>query len=1523
MIDSSSSSEEEEEEEEKLKDQYDSEFEVDIETSDNEYDSKDESSDDEPLILHISRSSKAVTKTKRAGMLIDSSDDEEEEDDQEEMVEVFIKPKPTRGATKKSKNNVPDYSSSVEKILAIKRGIKGAKEVRVKLVGQSYRNAVWLPCSTLIDAGRGPLLRNFEKRSENEEADPDLEDGIHPSWLVIDRVIGYDKQSSSYLVKWKDLGYADATWEDASALTKSKEDAAAVKRYHDRTKAAEARFLAKPTMKGFNPNAVPDFCNGRTLRPYQIESLAWMAKHWRSRQNCILGDEMGLGKTAQSISVMAFQRQFGGVQGPFLVIAPLTTLGHWQREIETWTDMDCIVYAGSAADREMAEKWDLWVDAKVKSKNLKSDGTGRGRRGSQTGSRTVTRRILKPHVVLTSYETILRAANLFRSIEWETVIIDEAHRMKSKTSSTREVISSLDIRWLLLLTGTPVQNNMCELFGLLNLLDPIEFSSQEGFLQKYGNEKTCTPEQIKALQSALKPLLLRRMKEDVETLPEKEECIIWTQLTIEQRGYYKAIFEGQIGALMAGAKPKNLPNLRNLAMELRKVCCHPFLCNGLEDDMKARRRQIGKKLDEVDALVGASGKMLLLHKLLPKLRAEGHKVLIFSQFKTMLDVLEDYLNAVGMPLERIDGSTSSRDRQAAIDRFSRHDKNDSDSFIFLLSTKAGGQGITLTAADTCIIYDSDWNPQNDLQAMARCHRIGQEKDVTIYRLVSKDTYEEHVFRTSSRKYGLDEAILGGIGAGTGKGLGSGTGGDPEADGHKIAQLLKHGAHCLDKMEEAAAETEAFAAEDIDEILKGRTEKRAIGGRAGNTFSIATFEVPDLPENDKDFWTTLLPEAAAREEEQRKATAAGVVELAPRRRKRINYSEFDRQNNRKKDKNSGAKRTRYQDDDDYEFELGGEEAAHDSDSDYTGDGNLEKEAMDEDNGNNVNDLVNKKRFSKEDAPNAGKSNKAAGGKAINGMKVWSLNDVTTLLDCMLRFGNIEENPHPIIKECGLKQKGFKEEEIIDVMTALLVQIRRAKGPPGEAPIQDFNPRSFQQEKDRQRELLYPKFFKGEINYDDLEDQAEREAKSVIDYMKSKKERSIAATITAIKENPAEFPSAADRALRDPKLAERLVRHHTKYQKHLRERSVLREWWRCVMGLDYEEEGANLAIQRITWRYGKNLPSWWTCEDTKELFHACYVLGWGAGRKGQVDVEKMLTSKSFNLCKIVQQRGPGMPLPMPSLTDKEETFPIVLEECLWVDLKDALSRFIRAGLDRLDEMLHDALQIKILFSTADAEEEARPEKTIQVSSKPRPSTQPQPGNGLATTKTKEGGAAATKDKDDCKVSTSDTKNKQGDCMPRLEINNESNPGEEGVKNNAAQEVNENDKFMPQKENKDESSIMCYSDNDASFEVIEVSEDEREEEEEDQVEGKRKEKAIETKTPGSSCQPALKVFGSYTNPLSGVPPEDATKGDVKSEATLKKTTKQHKQYSLFEMSLVQKNWQRFDRVGNQSNESNAKTT
>ncbi|KAG1680184.1 hypothetical protein FOA52_000297 [Chlamydomonas sp. UWO 241] len=732
-----------------------------------------------------------------------------------------------------------------------------------KLKGLSWRNLGTVTMKQIDNQNRTQLLRNFLHKGEDFE--------VEEEWTQVERVIDHKPRNTKqgrvmdYLVKWKGLDYGDATWEDERSLV---EDETKIREYHKRIRRPDASKQVERHLDTAKTFDMPEFRSKRALRDYQEVSVRWMIANYRTHKSCILGDEMGLGKTAQSIACLEVMRRIDGVRGPFLLVAPLTTLGHWQREIQTWTDINCVLYTGTAEDREVIQDTELFF------------GEGRPR------GKMFLPGDVQVEALLVSYEMLLKDIGFFRKFVFAAGVFDEAHKLKGINSSTRAAVQELSVAWKLLLTGTPIQNNLSELFSMLNLLDSDEHPDLETFTNRFGDGTagSTTQKEVGELKEVLKPILLRRMKEDVEKLPEKEEVIVWVQLTAEQRAYYKALYENQIGALLGGVANKNLPQMRNLAMELRKLCNHPFLCESLEEDIVCRRSaMLNKGMSERELIESASGKMVMLGKLLPKLRAEGRRVLIFSQFKIMLNVLEDYMRTHGWPVERIDGDVKQRDRQASIDRYTNGTLD--ESFIFLLSTRAGGQGITLTVADTCIIYDSDWNPQNDLQAMARCHRIGQEKEVTVYRLISKDTYEEQLFSTASKKYGLDEAILGG----------GGDSGDPEQDSARIASLLKHGAHALMAGGESGDAAGAqFQNENIDQILASRTEKRSIGSKAGNSFSVATFvheETGGVGPSDPEYWAKLMPQAAQafREKEARaKAGLSNVIDV-PRSRRKVDYT----------------------------------------------------------------------------------------------------------------------------------------------------------------------------------------------------------------------------------------------------------------------------------------------------------------------------------------------------------------------------------------------------------------------------------------------------------------------------------------------------------------------------------------------------------------------------------------------------------------------------------------------------------
>ncbi len=548
--------------------------------------------------------------------------------------------------------------------------------------------------------------------------------------------------------------------------------------------------------------------NGNKLRDYQVEGVRWMLACWYRRRGCILADEMGLGKTVQVTAVLEHLHRVENLRGPFLIVVPLSTIEHWRREIETWTDMNLCVYhdiSGGSHLREVIREYEWYYKCR-------------------------SRRVLKFQVLVTTYDDLIRDTEELSEIPWRSVVVDEAHRLRNRNSKLLECLmttmqlgmSSYDFQHRILMTGTPLQNNVEELWSLMNFVEPNNFSSRENFMDRYKDMET--ENQVRSLQKKIAPHMLRRVKEDVaHDIPPKEETMVDVELTMLQKRYYRAIFEKNHAILfqVGGGSARTMPSLMNIQMELRKCCNHPFLVRGVEDHevdtmVEDMMKEAGKgMLSEKEVararlergLVQSSGKMMLLDKLLPKLRSEGHKVLIFSQFIMMLDMLAEYCRLRGYPHETLDGRVLGNERQKAIDRFNV----DSDSFVFLLSTRAGGVGINLTAADTCIIFDSDWNPQNDIQAMARCHRIGQTKDVKVYRLVSRRTFESEMFVRASKKLGLEQAVLG----------------SHDDKEHKLStmemeKLLREGAYAL--MEDGEQAMEEFNEMDIEKILEQRSHK---------------------------------------------------------------------------------------------------------------------------------------------------------------------------------------------------------------------------------------------------------------------------------------------------------------------------------------------------------------------------------------------------------------------------------------------------------------------------------------------------------------------------------------------------------------------------------------------------------------------------------------------------------------------------------------------------------------------------
>ncbi|KAI9840648.1 MAG: hypothetical protein M1838_003959 [Thelocarpon superellum] len=573
----------------------------------------------------------------------------------------------------------------------------------------------------------------------------------------------------------------------------------------------------------------PDLVTGGVMRSYQLEGLEWLISLYENGLNGILADEMGLGKTVQTIAFLAFLRS-KGTYGPFLVAAPLSTLSNWVEEFNRWTpNIPVVLYHGSRAEREALRE-----------------------------TRLVRRHTKEFPVVCTSYEICMNDRKHLANMGWKFIIIDEGHRLKNLNCRLIRELKSYDSANRLLITGTPLQNNLAELWSLLNFLMPDIFDQLESFeswfdfsalQEKDGHKQILVGERkrniVSSLHAILKPFLLRRVKADVETsLPKKREYILYAPLSTTQKELYRQILDGnsreylqdKVVQRITGSNTSTPKSTRSLSVKRKASSDTPapnksaktsrastpgsgprslrgakrrnyrepgdkdsFSADEARDESEdpddeelealeraktialAKREIANKKLQnpimqlrlacnsphnfywpwENDAtpdasLVTESGKMMLLDRLIPSLFAKGHKVLIFSQFKTQLDIIEDWATLMhGWNTCRIDGQVKQDDRRTQIKAFN----TDPAHKLFLLSTRAGGQGINLAAADTVVLFDSDWNPQQDLQAQDRAHRIGQTRPVIVYRLATKGTVEQTLLEKADGKRRLEKLVI--------------------------------------------------------------------------------------------------------------------------------------------------------------------------------------------------------------------------------------------------------------------------------------------------------------------------------------------------------------------------------------------------------------------------------------------------------------------------------------------------------------------------------------------------------------------------------------------------------------------------------------------------------------------------------------------------------------------------------------------------------------------------------------------
>ncbi|XP_042421381.1 ATP-dependent helicase BRM-like isoform X2 [Zingiber officinale] len=456
----------------------------------------------------------------------------------------------------------------------------------------------------------------------------------------------------------------------------------------------------------------PSMLRAGTLRDYQLVGLQWMLSLYNNKLNGILADEMGLGKTVQVMALIAYLMEFKGNYGPHLIIVPNAVLVNWKSELLNWLpSISCIFYVGSKEERSKLFSQEVCA--------------------------------VKFNVLVTTYEFIMYDRSKLSKIDWKYIVIDEAQRMKDRESVLARDLDRYRCQRRLLLTGTPLQNDLKELWSLLNLLLPEVFDNCKAFhdwfskpFQKDGphNEEDEWLETekkviiIHRLHQILEPFMLRRRLEDVEgSLPRKIPIVVRCRMSAIQGAIYDWIKptgtirvdpEDEIRRVQKNPlyQVKTYKNLNNKCMELRKVCNHPLLNYPYLSNYSK------------DFIVRSCGKLWVLDRILIKLHRAGHRVLLFSTMTKLLDILEEYLQWRRLVYRRIDGSTCLEDRELAIVDFNNPD---SECFIFLLSIRAAGRGLNLQTADTVVIYDPDPNPQNEEQAVARAHRIGQKREVKV------------------------------------------------------------------------------------------------------------------------------------------------------------------------------------------------------------------------------------------------------------------------------------------------------------------------------------------------------------------------------------------------------------------------------------------------------------------------------------------------------------------------------------------------------------------------------------------------------------------------------------------------------------------------------------------------------------------------------------------------------------------------------------------------------------------------
>lgn len=652
--------------------------------------------------------------------------------------EITVSHEPAK-AKEVHEQEVSNISEDKVQELAVTESATSEKHVSyeflVKWVGKSHLHNSWISESELKVLAKRKL-ENYKAKYGTA-----LLNICEERWKLPQRVISFrDSKDGAReaFVKWTGLPYDECTWEklDEPVLQKSSHVIDLFEQFECLTVEKDAVKNEPRGKAGYRQSDIvtlteqPKELKGGLLFPHQLEALNWLRKCWHKSKNVILADEMGLGKTVSAAAFLSSLYFEFKATLPCLVLVPLSTMPNWLAEFSLWApDLNVVEYHGCAKARASIRQHEWHASYP-----------------NELNKRTVS---YKFNVLLTTYEMILADSSHLRGVPWEVLIVDEGHRLKNSGSKLFSLLNTFSFQHRVLLTGTPLQNNIGEMYNLLNFLQPSSFPSLSSFEEKF-NDLTTT-EKVEELKKLVAPHMLRRLKRDaMQNIPPKTERMVPVELSSIQAEYYRAMLTKNYQILRNIGKGVAQQSMLNIVMQLRKVCNHPYLIPGTEPES-------GSVEFLHEMRIKASAKLTLLHSMLKVLHKDGHRVLIFSQMTKLLDILEDYLMIEFGPktYERVDGSVCVADRQTAIARFNQ----DKSRFVFLLSTRSCGLGINLATADTVIIYDSDFNPHADIQAMNRAHRIGQSKRLLVYRLVVRASVEERILQLAKKKLMLDQLFV--------------------------------------------------------------------------------------------------------------------------------------------------------------------------------------------------------------------------------------------------------------------------------------------------------------------------------------------------------------------------------------------------------------------------------------------------------------------------------------------------------------------------------------------------------------------------------------------------------------------------------------------------------------------------------------------------------------------------------------------------------------------------------------------